>query len=193
MNIKTIELKKIKVFEAMSEETNCYVGTVYINGKPAIDVKNDGHGGCDMQYPINGNDRSIIDAANEYCKQNFPATVFLFGNTTKDNIKQKDIMYSCLETWCGDQLQNHAVQKEVKRLTAKKVSFVKDGEIYSIPKGQHPEQAIVLHIQAKYGKVPILNTLSPDEQVKAILLLHADRIESKKVQMSYEEAIKIAA
>lgn len=169
MNIKTIELKKLQVFEAMSEETNCYVGVVYINGKPAIEVKNDGHGGCDMQYPINGNDHSIIDAANEYCKQNFPATVFLFGDVKRDNIKQKDILYASLETWCGDQVQADATKKFIKKLTNKKVSFIgKDGEVYSIASKNHPEQAIIQHIRAKHGNVIILNELSPDKQIEAL-------------------------
>ena len=189
MVIKKMELKKLKLFEEMSEETNCYVGVVYINGKPAIEVKNDGHGGCYMQYPMKGFDRSIIDVANEFCKKSFPATVFLYGDVTKDNIRQKDILYADLETWCGDQIQEQAVRKEIKRLTTNKVSFVdKGGEVYSISTKTHPEAAVIAHIKGKYENVTILNGLAFEEQAKALMLPRADR-----VTLPPDEAMKIPA
>ncbi len=40
-----IELKKLQVFERMSEETTAFVADVYINGKKVGTAKNDGHGG----------------------------------------------------------------------------------------------------------------------------------------------------
>ena len=188
MEIKKIELKKIKVFEEMSEETNCYTGTVYINGKPAIDVRNDGHGGCDMQYPINGNDRSIIEAANAYCRKNFPATVFLFGDKDKNNLKQKDILYCDLEIWCGDQIERNAQKKFAKKMTTGKVSFVQGDDILSISTKAHPEAQVVAFIRQKYGNVVILNELSPENQIDAILDKRKDRI-----TLTPEEAAKIPA
>lgn len=153
MEIKKIELKKIQFFEAGSEETNCYTGTVYINGKPAIEVSNDGHGGCDRQYPINGHDRSIIDAANEYCRKNHCATVFLWEGKDKNNLKQSDILYSNLEFWCSDQIEKDAQKKLVKKLTAKKVSFIQGDDILSIPTTAHPEDKVIAFIRQKYGNV----------------------------------------
>ena len=46
-----IELKNIKYAKFASEETHCYEATVYFEGKRTGTVKNDGHGGCDYQYP----------------------------------------------------------------------------------------------------------------------------------------------
>jgi hypothetical protein len=189
MEIKKMELKKVKVFAEMSEETNCYVGTVYINGKPAIEVRNDGHGGCDMQYPVSGQDRTIVDLADEYCKKSFPATVFLFGGLTKDNIKQKDILYCDLEIWCGDQIQKQALRKEIKKLTTNKVAFfTKEGALYSARIAAPCTEAIVIaNIKKKYGDVVILNELSPEKQEEAL------SSKNDAIILTPEEAAKIPA
>ena len=42
-----LELKNIKYFASGSQETPCYTATVYVDGKKAIYVSNNGHGGCD--------------------------------------------------------------------------------------------------------------------------------------------------
>lgn len=52
MKIKTIELKGLKVHESMSEETNCYEATVYVNGRKAFLARNHGHGGCDVYQTL---------------------------------------------------------------------------------------------------------------------------------------------
>ena len=61
MQIKTLEVKNISHYARGSEETPCYNATVYINGKRAIEVSNEGHGGCDRQdtYPNIGEEKSF--------------------------------------------------------------------------------------------------------------------------------------
>lgn len=39
------ELRKIKYFDAGSEETPCFTAEIWENGNHIVDVKNDGHGG----------------------------------------------------------------------------------------------------------------------------------------------------
>ena len=58
-----IELKRISFNERMSEETNCFVAEIYINGKKAGYCKNDGKGGC-----TNYNGNILIREAEAYCK-----------------------------------------------------------------------------------------------------------------------------
>ena len=41
-----IELKKISFSERMSDETNCFIADLYINGKKVGECNNDGRGGC---------------------------------------------------------------------------------------------------------------------------------------------------
>jgi hypothetical protein len=61
-----IDLKAIKFYESMSEETNCFQGKLYINGKYVADVKNDGHGGNTDIYPIDNLTRQITAEAEKY-------------------------------------------------------------------------------------------------------------------------------
>lgn len=42
------ELKKIKYFDAMSEETPCFTAEIWENGKHVSNVRNNGHGGDNM-------------------------------------------------------------------------------------------------------------------------------------------------
>ena len=41
-----VELKSVKVYDKLSEETICFTATIVINGKKVGEAKNDGHGGC---------------------------------------------------------------------------------------------------------------------------------------------------
>ena len=53
MKINKLELKNIKYFATLSEETPCYEATVYVNDKKAIHVSNRGVGASDSHdvYP----------------------------------------------------------------------------------------------------------------------------------------------
>lgn len=63
-----IELKKLKIFEAGSEETTCFNAELYIEGKNVGYAKNDGRGGCTdyMSYEKEG--RDLITQAEAFCK-----------------------------------------------------------------------------------------------------------------------------
>jgi hypothetical protein len=60
------ELKAIKFYESMSEETNCFQGKLYINKKYVADVKNSGQGGNTDVYPLNKLSGSMIAEAEKY-------------------------------------------------------------------------------------------------------------------------------
>jgi len=48
-----IELKNLKYSEFASQETYCFEASVYIDGKKAGTVSNQGHGGCHSYHPNN--------------------------------------------------------------------------------------------------------------------------------------------
>lgn len=50
-----ITLKNIKHSEFASHETHCFEATVYIDGKRAFGVENDGQGGPNNYFPLNWN------------------------------------------------------------------------------------------------------------------------------------------
>ena len=63
-----IELKKISFNERMSEETNCFVADLYIDGKKVGYVKNDGQGGQTDYRGYTQADNETIRKAEAYCK-----------------------------------------------------------------------------------------------------------------------------
>jgi hypothetical protein len=71
-----IELKAIKVFEAMTEETTAFYANVYIDGKHRGYAKDDGRGGCIDIRPEYSQDEAKWKAnkqamleAEDYCKK----------------------------------------------------------------------------------------------------------------------------
>lgn len=42
------ELRNVKFHDDMSQETQCFSATLYIDGKKAANVRNDGQGGCHL-------------------------------------------------------------------------------------------------------------------------------------------------
>ena len=68
-----LEMKAIKHSKFASQETYCYEGVVYIDGKKSIYVGNDGHGGSDRQYTEGESmDYSLIKKVDAWCKKNLP-------------------------------------------------------------------------------------------------------------------------
>ena len=113
MEIKTLEVKNLSHYAKGSEETPCYNATVYINGKKAIEVSNDGHGGCDRQhtYP-NIEERGLVQLANEWCVKTFGQGSF---NYTSDG-EEKTCTYDIdLEHHCHDELYKWLDTKQLKK------------------------------------------------------------------------------
>lgn len=73
-----IELKNVKVNEAFSEETTCFIADVFINGKKVAHAKNDGRGGCTDYYPYEGK-RELLKQAELFCKE-LPKKPIDFGD-----------------------------------------------------------------------------------------------------------------
>jgi len=63
--IETAELKGVKIASNMSEETIAFTGALWINGKKAADLKNDGHGGANFMW---FKDRELEKAFDAYCE-----------------------------------------------------------------------------------------------------------------------------
>ena len=62
-----LELKNIKFYESMSEETNCFQADLFINGKKIADVKNQGQGGPTDYRVLDFKNQQILRDAEAYC------------------------------------------------------------------------------------------------------------------------------
>lgn len=107
MKIDKIEMKNISYYKRGSEETPCYNATVYVNGKKAVEVSNDGHGGSDRQhtYPQCAfNLREI----NDWCINTFGKSTWEYGGKTYSTDLD-------LEHYCHEELYNWLDAKELKK------------------------------------------------------------------------------
>lgn len=71
-----VELKSIKHFESMSEETNCFTANIYIDGIKVGYAKNGGYGGC-TDYHIQPPE--LADKFNAWAKT-LPPHKFMAGD-----------------------------------------------------------------------------------------------------------------
>ena len=99
MQINKLELKNIKYFASMSEETPCYKADIFINGKKAINVSNHGHGACDdiYAYPSFGLTQNGLKEFEQYLA------------------KLQDDDFEPIDSWCHDRLYEYLDQKKIKR------------------------------------------------------------------------------
>ena len=112
MQINKLEVKNISYYARGSEETPCYNATVYVNGKKAIEVSNDGHGGCDRQYGIGDFNYKTVDEVNKWCVKTFGQGSF---NYTSDG-EEKTCTYDIdLEHHCHDELYKWLDTKQLKK------------------------------------------------------------------------------
>lgn len=62
-----LELKNVKFYESMSEETNCFQADLFINGKKIAYVKNTGQGGCTDYGVHDFKLHNVLREAETYC------------------------------------------------------------------------------------------------------------------------------
>lgn len=101
-----IELKKIKVFNSLSEETTAFTADVYVDGVKCAYARNDGRGGC-TNYNRYENKMELLRHAEAFCKT-LPSKKYDFGEFEMN-----------LETFIDDALYEHIKSKEDEKFTKK--------------------------------------------------------------------------
>ena len=157
MQINKIEVKNISYYARGSEETPCYNATVYVNGFKAIEVSNDGCGGCDRQHTYPEMERGLLQKVNEYCVEKFGQETWEYnGKTYYTDLD--------LEHYCHQELYKHLDTKLLKRNMKKNIMFfrdesdIKNGQ-YTLAKIQNNIGGLVAYIKNKYPKCFILNEM----------------------------------
>lgn len=106
-----IELKNVKYSDFASHETHCFEASVYIDGKRAGIVSNDGQGGSN-----NYDSRALVEALKEHAKT-LPKLRYEGHEFEQD-----------ADTLIGNLLMDHLYAKDLKRALSTRVLFVnKDG------------------------------------------------------------------
>jgi len=165
-----ITLKKVSYNERLSEETNAFAAIVCIDGVPAFEASNDGHGGCDRHHPLKGQSYEAIHeqiARVEAYAKTLPPTIHGDAGheiTLEQNVES--LVSGAFIAWLK--------QRDVARLLNKmrgSVVMIEDGKILNtkgtVPAGMMPAQ--IERTKARYPQAVILNLL-PREQAEAELL-----------------------
>ena len=152
MQINKLELKNIKYFASMSEETPCYKADIFINGKKAINVSNHGHGACDdiYAYPSFGLTQNGLKEFEQYLA------------------KLQDDDFEPIDSWCHDSLYEYLDQKKLNRDMKTKficVDKVKN-ELYAYAKKGHSDLAFQNHMDKNHPSSTCLNFLPYDQAWK---------------------------
>lgn len=116
-----IELKKISFSERQSDETNCFVADLYINGKKVGTCDNGGRGGPTDYHGDSPANNAIIKEAEKYCKA-----------LPKVRSEALDFEYDMtLEHFIDELLEAHLKGKE----EAKRMKLYMKGICFGIPNG----------------------------------------------------------
>ena len=165
MQIKTLEVKNISHYERGSEETPCYNATVYINGKKAIEISNEGHGGMDRQhtYP-NIEERGLVQQANEWCVKKFGKKSF----TYQSDGGEKECFYDMdLEHVCHEELYKWLDTKLLKKDLKKQYIFIEDGYLMGYKRTpKHNDEMFKKFFEKNHPKEKCLNFLPFDDALK---------------------------
>ena len=152
-----IELKNIKVIESMSDETNCYTASLYVDGTKIGEVSNHGHGGCDEFH----GDFEAFQKAETWLKENHPEVELWEGHTTPMD----------MELYCGDIIETWRLTKALKRDLKGKVLFTEPGKpgVQALAwKGTRTiDDRHINAAKKSYPKATILNTLPFDQAMAA--------------------------
>ena len=157
MQINKIEMKNISYYARGSEETPCYNATVYINGKKAVEVSNDGCGGCDRQHTYPEMERGLLQKVNKYCVEKFGQETWEYNGKTYSTDLD-------LEHYCHQELYKHLDTKLLKRNMKKNIMFfrdekdIKSGQ-YTLAKIQNNIGGLMAYIKDKYPKCIVLNDM----------------------------------
>ena len=156
MKIDKIEMKNISYYKRGSEETPCYNATVYINGKKAVEVSNDGCGGSDRQHTYPESEFNLREI-DKWCVAKFGQSTWEYGGQTYSTDLD-------LEHYCHDELYKHLDTKLLKRNMKNNIMFfrdendIKNGQ-YTLAKIQNNIGGLMAYIKDKYPKCFILNEM----------------------------------
>lgn len=152
-----IELKNIKHFAAMSQETYCYTATLYVDGKKFGTVGNEGHGGCDTVHPVSGGFQAAKEL-EERIKATYPReeSEYIEGG-----------LEPSLEGICCD-LVSEFLEKKLFKSMMRRVCYIQNGEKAIRQMPSHfkptPETIALIKAKAEWAKdVTFLADLSEEE------------------------------
>lgn len=92
-----LQLKKVKIYDELSEETICFTAELYADGKKVATVKNDGRGGSTDVYFTEGWRSESAQQVIQFAKENPIVHKFPWGDYVGDQVE--DQVDRLLDLW----------------------------------------------------------------------------------------------
>jgi hypothetical protein len=163
-----IELKSLKIYDRMSEETIAFTADVYVNGKKVAYAKNDGCGGSTYYNRYPNSDNALLNEAEAYCKS-LPPEKSTLGDKT---LELPQSLESVIDEWVYrvfNEKETAKFQKKLEKNMEKGLCFgtpdhyeiitwkgLTIPQMMAIGKGRDVLRAKILEMESKGKKV--LNT-----------------------------------
>jgi len=152
-----IELRKLRIIKALSEETPCYAAEIWIDGALAFHASNRGRGGAD-DYRQAG---AITEAeVNSWLRAERPQRSS-HGMTFDPNLEDEVARLM-------DQAEQHAL---LRRRLRTHIVTIEDDAVYSYPLKGRPAVVIAAAIRAKKPDAEIVNDAGEAGIARAVQLL----------------------
>jgi hypothetical protein len=151
-----IELKNVQEYKKLSEETMAYSATLYINGKRAGEVRNDGRGGMTKITPYDQNGHQLIEQAKEHSLNLLDPNNEHFG-------KGRAFPYT-LDMYIDHLADKMLDEADLKKLITKMELLTPNHVVMEIKKGEYKATKL------KWPMEEILNTPSKKNGLAKLLV-----------------------
>lgn len=121
-----IEIKNLRHYSEMSQETNAFTCDLFVDGKKIGYCRNTGCGGPTDYYAFDGK-KDILLSAEEYAKT-LPDIEFEYNN-------EKHYFKSTLENFIDEEVEKQLKEKEDKKYAKKLQKDCEKSICYEIPNG----------------------------------------------------------
>ena len=98
-----LQLKKVKIYDELSDETICFTAELYADGKKVATVKNDGRGGSTDVYFTEGWRSEAAQQLIQYAKENPIVHEFPWGKYEGSQVE--DQVDRLLDMWLDKKLK----------------------------------------------------------------------------------------
>ena len=158
-----VELRGIQVHLGLSDETPAYTARLLVDGVHFADVRNDGHGGCDLVDAPKGEEKDFrdrLEALEAMIAETYPET---------DMSQYKmDPMKESLEGVCHGLVWLHVDQRNFRSQLSRNLMALDDGKIWAWTKRGHDLDVMRGGIKAKRPDATFLNDLPFDEAFQIV-------------------------
>ncbi len=154
-----IELRKLRIVAALSEETACYSAEIWIDGVKAFAASNRGHGGADDYDQLGTITEAEVD---EWLRANRTAKVF-HGLTLEPSLEHE----------VAHLMDVVEQAKVLKRKLRTNIVTIEEGTVYTYPLKGRPPAAVIAAIRRTKPAVEIVNDAGEPSIAKAVDLLLA--------------------